>query len=64
MIEIIDWRFDWENSKIILCCMWTESRKHFYIHQTIYSEEEADEVVSEWEIKTTIFFDPEYQHPN
>jgi len=64
MFEIIDWRFDWEHSKIILCCMWTESRKHFYIHHTIETVEEADEIISHWEIQTTFFFDPEFQSPN
>lgn len=62
--QIIDWRFDWENNKIIFCCMFIDSRKHFYIHHTIESAEEADELVSQWEINTTLFFDPEFQHPN
>ena len=62
--QIIDFRFDWENSKIIFCCMFIESRKHFYIHHTITSEQEADELITQWEINTTMFFDPEYQHPN
>ena len=44
--------------------MFIESRKHFYIHHTITSEQEADELITQWEINTTMFFDPEYQHPN
>ena len=62
--EIIDFRYDWENCKIIFCCVFIESRKHFYIHHTIESVEEADELVTHWEIQTTMFFDPEMQHPN
>ena len=62
--EIVDFKFNWENSEIIFCCIFIDSRKHFYIHHKIESEDEADELVSHWEISTTMFFDPEHQHPN
>lgn len=62
--EIVDWKFIWERNEIILCCMFTDTRKHFYITHKIETVEEADEIISHWEISTTMFFDPEHQHPN
>ena len=56
--QIVDWRYDWENSKIVICLKNLETCKHFYVHQ------EADEVISAWEIATTMFFDVEFQSPN
>lgn len=64
MLQFIDFRFDWENSKIILCMKYCVTGQHFYIHQHIESEQEADEIVSFWEMHTTMFYDVEYQHPN
>jgi len=63
-LQLIDFRFDWEHSKIILCFKNLATCKHFYVHETIESEQEADEIVSAWEIATTMFMDVEYQHPN
>ena len=62
--QIVDFRFDWENCKIIICMVNCDTGKHFYIHQHIENEQEADEIVSFWEIHTTMFYDVEYQHPN
>lgn len=62
--QIVDWRYDWENSKIIICLKNLETCKHFHVHQQIESETEADEIISAWEIATTMFFDVEFQSPN
>jgi hypothetical protein len=64
MMLIVDFRFDWESRKIIICMKHCESGKHFYIHQHIDSEQDADEILSWWEMHTTMFYDVEYQHPN
>lgn len=64
MLIIIDFRFDWENLKIIICMEHRETGKHFYIHESMTSEAEADEIISWWEIHTTLFTDVEFQHPN
>lgn len=64
MLMFIDFRFDWEKSEIVICMKNCETNKHFYIHQHIESEQEADEIVSWWEIHTTMFYDVEFQHPN
>jgi hypothetical protein len=64
MLQFVDFRYDWEHSKIIICMVNCDTGKHFYIHQTIESEQEADEIVSFWEMHTTMFYDVEYQHPN
>lgn len=62
--QIVDWRFNWEESKIIICLKNLETNKHFYVHQYIETEQEADEIISAWELATTLFFDVPYQHPN
>jgi hypothetical protein len=64
MLQFVDFRYDWEHSKIIICMVNCDTGKHFYIHHTIESELEADEIVSFWEMHTTMFYDVEHQHPN
>jgi hypothetical protein len=64
MLMFIDFRFDWENSKIIICMKNCETNKHFYIHERIESEEEAGNIISFWEMHCSTFFDVEFQHPN
>jgi len=60
MLQIVDFRFDWEKRKIIICMLHCDTGKHFYIHQAIESEQEADEIISFWEMQTSMFFVQHY----
>jgi hypothetical protein len=64
MMQIVDFRYDWDKSEIVICMVHCDSGKHFYIREKIESELEGDEVISFWEIHTTMFIDVEFQHPN
>lgn len=64
MMIFIDFRYDWESSQVIICLKWTDTNHHFYVREFVESEEEADEIVSRWEMQCSMFYDVEYQHPN
>ena len=66
MLEIVDYRYEWTDAgnSLIICMKNCESGYLFYIHNRLYYDGQAEQILEFWENHCNSFFDIEYEHPN